>query len=938
VLAGKIGLTLAVLNSSATAVWPPTGIALAAVLILGPRRAWPGIFVGAFVANQMTAGSWLTSLAIACGNTGEALVGGYLVNRFAGGCTGFVRPGNLFLFAALSGVLSTTVSATVGVTTLYLAGYATSVAYGSIWTTWWLGDAAGAMLVAPAVLLWHAAPRPQWSRQQQLEILLLGLTTVLVAWIVFVRATHPLPILCVPVCVWAGLRFGQREASTTACALSAIAVWGTLRGHGALASDSLNTDLLLLQAFMATTSLIGLVVGGAVGESKRAAHEARRLNDELEQRVQARTAELQAAYDHLVTSDAQLKEAQKLAHVGSWEWNVADNSEWWSEELYRICGTDPESFTPNFETFMALLLADDRGKVADIVQKAFADRQPFQFEHRIVRPDGGVRVMHSLGRVVVNDAGQVVQMVGVSQDITDRKAGEEVVSRSERRLQTIIDAQPACMKLVSLDGILLDMNRAGLEMVGAEDVSQLKGRPIIDLVHPDDRNRYLEMHRAASSGSPGRMEFRLIGLNGGERWVDSHAVPFETSLNGSDTQSAVLSVASDVTERKQLEEQLRQAQKMEAIGQLAGGVAHDFNNMLAIILGYSEMLTEQIGPEKPIGQDLREIKAAAERAAALTKQLLAFSRKQVFSMVAVDVTHVVRTVKPMLQRLLGERITITTSLADNLVSVMADTAQLEHLLINLSVNARDAMPEGGVLTFTTANVTLDAIFTRDHPGARVGPYAMVSVADTGIGMSADVQARIFEPFYTTKESGRGTGLGLAAAYGTVKQLGGYIEVQSHLGRGTTFNLYLPKTTRTAQPPRPAAAVSDHLGNETILLVEDESGVRAFLKITLQRFGYRVIEAESAEAALKLLKGYLAPVHLLLTDLVLPGMDGSQLATHVTRERPHTRVLFMSGYARGLGSIAGGLDPSILLEKPFTAQTLLTKTRQLLGIHAGRSAS
>ena len=402
----------------------------------------------------------------------------------------------------------------------------------------------------------------------------------------------------------------------------------------------------------------------------------------------------------------------------------------------------------------------------------------------------------------------------------------------------------------------------------------------------------------------------------------------------------MLSVTSDITERKQLEEQLRQAQKMEAIGQLAGGVAHDFNNMLAIILGYSEMLTEQIGPDKPIGQDLREIKAAAERAAALTKQLLAFSRKQVFSMVAVDVTQVVRTVKPMLQRLLGERITITTALAEDLVSVMADTAQLEHLLINLSVNARDAMPEGGVLTFTTANVTLDATFTRDHPGAIIGPYAMVSVADTGIGMSSDVQARIFEPFFTTKESGRGTGLGLAAVYGTVKQLGGYIEVESHLGRGTTFSLYLPKTTRTAQTPRAAAApVSAHVGNETILLVEDESGVRAFVKIALQRFGYRVIEADTAEAALTLLKGYAAPVHLLLTDLVLPGMDGTQLAAHVTRERPHTRVLFMSGYARGLGSIAGGLDPGIhLLEKPFTAQTLLTKTRQLLGIHAERSAS
>ena len=378
---------------------------------------------------------------------------------------------------------------------------------------------------------------------------------------------------------------------------------------------------------------------------------------------------------------------------------------------------------------------------------------------------------------------------------------------------------------------------------------------------------------------------------------------------------------------------------MEALGQLAGGVAHDFNNMLTIILGYGELLTAQIGPDKPIGEDLREIQAAAERASALTKQLLAFSRNQVFSMVPVDVTRVVRTVKPMLQRLLGERITITTALADDVVFTMADTAQLEHLLINLSVNARDAMPEGGILTFTTANVTLDAIFARDHPGASIGAYAMLRVADTGIGMSSDVQARIFEPFFTTKESGRGTGLGLAAAHGTVKQLGGYIEVESHLGRGTTFSLYLPKATGTEETPGAAAAVSAHVGHETILLVEDESGVRAFVKIALQRHGYRVIEAGSAEAALTLLKAHAAPVHLLLTDLVLSGMDGTQLATHVTRERPDTRVLFMSGYARGLGSIASGLDSSThFLEKPFTAQVLLTKIRQLLGIHAEPRAS
>jgi signal transduction histidine kinase len=410
-------------------------------------------------------------------------------------------------------------------------------------------------------------------------------------------------------------------------------------------------------------------------------------------------------------------------------------------------------------------------------------------------------------------------------------------------------------------------------------------------------------------------------------------------MNRAGSVVGISATTRDITQRKILEDQLRQAQKMEAIGQLAGGVAHDFNNMLTIILGYSELLTEQIGPDKPMGLDLQEIRAAAERASALTKQLLAFSRKQVFSLVAIDVTEVVRTVQPMLQRLLGERITSATALAEDLAPVLADVAQLEHLLINLAVNARDAMPEGGVLTFTTANVTLDATFTRDHPGAIIGRYAMVRVADTGTGIASDVQARIFEPFFTTKETGRGTGLGLAAVYGTVKQLGGYIDVESHVGRGTTFSVYLPAATGTAQMPPLAPTASTQVGHETILLVEDESGVRSFVKMALQRFGYRVIEAATAEAALILLKSHPAPVHLLLTDVVLPGMDGAQLAELVTRERPDARVLFMSGYARTLGLIGGGLDPSLhLLEKPFTADALLTRTRQLLGVPSERSAS
>jgi signal transduction histidine kinase len=307
---------------------------------------------------------------------------------------------------------------------------------------------------------------------------------------------------------------------------------------------------------------------------------------------------------------------------------------------------------------------------------------------------------------------------------------------------------------------------------------------------------------------------------------------------------------------------------MEAVGQLAGGVAHDFNNMLTAILGYSELLTEQIGPDKPIGRDLRAIVTAAERAAALTRQLLAFSRKQVLAMTPLDLTRVVRDVEPMLGRLIGEHITIKTELAIDLDAVMADATQLDQVLMNLAVNARDAMPRGGSLTIATRNAKFDDRYAVSHPGAKVGDYAMLSVSDTGMGMSSEIQARIFEPFFTTKERGRGTGLGLAAVYGIVKQLGGYLAVESEPGQGTTFSIYLPRTDQPAYvPPEPVAAAGP-VGVETILLVEDEPGVQ---------------------------------------------------------------VLFMSGYTDRMRSTDGYLEPGVhLLEKPFTAEALLTKTRQILG--------
>jgi PAS domain S-box-containing protein len=383
-------------------------------------------------------------------------------------------------------------------------------------------------------------------------------------------------------------------------------------------------------------------------------------------------------------------------------------------------------------------------------------------------------------------------MVGTAQDVTEREA---TLRLTESRLQAIINAEPACVKLVSLDGRLLDMNPAGLAMIDATDLSQVVGRSIIELVHPDDRTRFLAIHHAAYAAQPARGEFRISGFGGGERWVESHSVPFETS----EGERAVLSVTSDITERKRLEEQLRQSQKMEAVGRLAGGIAHDFNNLLTAIRGNAELMSNRVKNDPNMAAEVDEILHAADRAASLTRQLLAFSRKQVLQPVALDLNEIVSSVSRMARRLIGTDVQLRLDLAPSVSQVLADPAQVEQVLLNLIVNARDAMPSGGNITVQTKNVRLESNSSEIiQAGIAAGAFVMLAVTDDGIGMDKATQARIFEPFFTTKETGRGTGLGLSTVYGIVRQTGGAITVVSERGKGASFKVYLPAVAGESQ--------------------------------------------------------------------------------------------------------------------------------------------
>ena len=928
ILAAKLGLALAFLNPSATAVWPPTGIALAAVLVFGPR-VWPAIFLGAFITNEMTAGTAATSLLIAGGNTLEALIGGALVNRVARGRAAFENPESIFWFVVLAGFMSTALSATIGVTALWLFGFSTGAAYGPTWLTWWLGDMAGALVVAPALLLWHGHRQAQWRGVQWIELLALSGVALAVTWIVFALSTYPIGFVCIPIVAWAAARFGQREAATATCILSAVAIWESLHGRGAFGGHTANETLLLLQSFMVVTSIVGLTLGASATGRGIAERQLHRANDELEARVRARSQELQSAHDKLVATESRLKEAQTLAHVGSWVWNVADDSEWWSEELYRICGIEVGSFTPSYRAFLAMVPADERAAIEAIVQKALNDHQPFQFEHRIVRPDRSVRVLNSQGRVVADDMGRVVQMSGASQDITARKMDEDIIRRSERRLQTIIDAEPACVKLVSRDGILLEMNRAGLNMIGAKTKADIEGRPVSELIHPEDLDRFLDIHRAAADGQPGRAEFRIRRLDGGERWVDSHLVPFDAQVGGH-AERAVLSVTSDVTERKRLENQLHQSQKLEAVGLLAGGIAHDFNNLLTAIGGYTEMVLEALDEGDARREDLLEVAKAAQRAAALTRQLLAVSRRQVLQPTMLDVNGMVTNVQKLLHRTIPENIEIQLDLRPDLELVHADRGQLEQVVLNLAINAGDAMPRGGRLRLITQTVDLDEASVRCRPPMPPGRYVQLTVADTGTGMAKETQAHIFEPFFTTKTLGKGTGLGLATVYGIVKQSSGFIWVASELGHGTTFEIYLPAIRDAVEPEtaeRPGPRFAG--GSQTILLAEDDGAVRRFARSILTNHGYTVLDARDGDEALAIARKYTGAIDLLVADVVMPGLSGRTLAARLAMERPNVRVLYTSGYSENM-IVRAGIEPGRrLLPKPFLPADLLQKVGETL---------
>lgn len=464
--------------------------------------------------------------------------------------------------------------------------------------------------------------------------------------------------------------------------------------------------------------------------------------------------------------------------------------------------------------------------------------------------------------------------------------------------------------------------------------SWLTTETFFDRVHPEDRELVREhMEASIRTGQPYALDHRIILPDGSERIVREQA---ELIRDATGTPVRFTGTVQDITEQRRLEDQFRQAQKMEAIGRLAGGIAHDFNNLLSVILGYSELMQDFVEKGSPLQRHSDYIRDAAKRGAGLTRQLLAFSRRQMLESTVLDMNALVTELVKMLPRLIGEDIELKISLTPEVWSVKADAGQIEQVILNLAVNSRDAMPQGGRLMIETANVELDQDYCRHHPPAQAGEYVMVAVADTGVGMDKATRARLFEPFFTTKEKGKGTGLGLATTYGIVKQSGGYIWAYSEVGHGTTFKVYLPRvlapvTTEIRRAPEPAVLG----GSETILLVEDEQSLRNVIEDGLTRVGYRILPCQSAEDAIRQCECYPNDIHLLLTDVVMPQMSGREIATRVEKVRPGVKVLYMSGYTDDAIVQRGVLEPGVaFLEKPFRSVDLARKVREVLDSGGG----
>jgi two-component system, cell cycle sensor histidine kinase and response regulator CckA len=917
VIGGLLGSkSSALMGGNVPLVWAPSGIALAAILLFGYRMWW-GVALGAclFSFVQGTPGAFFT-LATAFGNTIGAVICAYLLEHFIQFQYSMARVKFVTGFILFACLLGTTVNAAFNVIGLCYSGQLPwdQLLWKQVFTTvvvWWVPNAMGALVVTPLILAWAAPSSVRWSRPRIVEAvfcgagLLVGTQLSFNSWFVYGMENYPLAYLPYPFLVWAALRFGLRGATTGTFVVSALSIYELLhqlgpfwagRGHD-------QTSLMLIGCYIGVVAVGDLLLAAAAVEREAAVRD---------------TIKSECRYRGVVEDQTDLicrfKPDGTLVFV--------------NQAYCRFHGGQPENWIgSNF--FQALPAEDREIPLSDFARLTPAN--PIQtYDNKVVVGAGQFIWQRCMVRALFDEEGQRVEFQAVVQDVTRSKQSEEALRRGEERLQAILHSMPDGVIVLDESGLVTLFNPAA-EKIFQRKANQVLDRSSAELFAGADRKKYGKYLASQSGeGQAGVIEVSALQPDGGLLPID---VAVSEISRGGARMSIV--VVRDISARKKLEDQYRQAQKMEAVGRLAGGIAHDFNNLMQAILGYINLLDRRLPLGDPNHEAVEQIQKSLAHASSLTRQLLAFSRKQVLTPKLLPLNTAVSDMNHLLQRVLGETIQLKLKLAMPVPWIRADPGQMEQLILNLAINARDAMPQGGTLGIETSNIEFRRETALASGRIAAGSYAVLRISDTGHGMSPEVQAHLFEPFFTTKGNGKGTGLGLSNVYGVVKQSGGEITVNTQEGRGTTFEIYLPRfdgSVAEVEPPPVLPAQTTH-GTETVLLVEDEELVRMMLVEVLKAADYNVLDARHGADALELAERHQGPIDLLVTDMTMPGFSGSELARRLAIPRPNMRVLFISGYTDVEVSQLGKVNqPVQYLQKPFHPDAFLTKTRQILDQH------